>query len=102
LASDQAPHIHRVNLACNTLQYEIAVARDAHQSSIEISSLPCRRIRQLFGFDSTAQGYAERLSLNKLAAMRGPAESYSDVILRLVEQERRGALRGREAQSATR
>ena len=30
-ASDRAPHIRRVNLACNTLPYEIAVARDAHQ-----------------------------------------------------------------------
>ena len=34
--------------------------------------------------------WIERLWFNKLDALRGPSESYSDVILRLVEIEGRG------------
>ena len=34
--------------------------------------------------------WIERLWLNKITALRGPGESYSDVILRLVESEARG------------
>jgi hypothetical protein len=34
--------------------------------------------------------WIERLALNKLDGVRGPSESYSDVILRLVEMEAKG------------
>jgi hypothetical protein len=37
--------------------------------------------------------YVEEKWLDKLAAMRGPGESYSDAILRLVEIERGGTRR---------
>jgi hypothetical protein len=35
--------------------------------------------------------WIERYACDKLTALRGPGESYSDVILRLVEIEARGA-----------
>jgi hypothetical protein len=41
----------------------------------DILPSPAGAYANCLGFDSTAQGYAERLSLNKLAAMRGPAEA---------------------------
>jgi hypothetical protein len=35
--------------------------------------------------------WVERIALDKLTQLRGPGESYSDVVLRLVEIEARGA-----------
>jgi hypothetical protein len=47
----------------------------------------------LTSFSSAAEGFRliwlEEPVVARLAAMRGPSESYSDVILRLVEQEAR-------------
>jgi hypothetical protein len=36
--------------------------------------------------------WLERIACDKLARLRGPGESYSDVILRLVESETKGEL----------
>jgi hypothetical protein len=50
------------------------------------------------GFEREPDANGERLIwlephvLNRLRALRGPGESYSDVILRLVELEARGKL----------
>ena len=68
----------------------IAVSQAAFEAVAE--TLPL--VRVIYEPERDARGrrliWVEQLAVSRLDALRGPSESYSDVILRLVESEARG------------
>jgi len=69
--------------------FPIAISQAAFEAA---AALPLGRI--VYEPERNAPGqrliWVERLALDKLDALRGPSESHSDVILRLVEIEAMG------------